>query len=112
MDRYSVKLTSRVLRDPDSIYAYIAGTLLEPGTALSLVGQIEKQICSLEYLPYRCPKRNRGTYANCGYRQLLVGNYTVIYRIDEAKLFRQARGKSECTVGRTIERKRGSCCTS
>ena len=25
------------------------------------------------------------TYADCGYRQLLIENYTVIYRIDEAQ---------------------------
>lgn len=37
MDKYSVKLMSRALRDLDGIYDYIAHTLLEPETALSLV---------------------------------------------------------------------------
>jgi toxin ParE1/3/4 len=36
LDKYSVKLTSRALRDLDGIYAYIAKTLLEPGMALKL----------------------------------------------------------------------------
>lgn len=85
MDKYSVKLMRRALRDLDGIYAYIAENLMEPGTAFSLVRQIEEQICSLEYLPYRCPERKRGTYANRGYRQLLVKNYTIVYRIDEEK---------------------------
>ena len=40
---------------------------------------------SLDQMPYRCPVRQTGAYANRGYRQLLVGNYTVIYRVDEAK---------------------------
>lgn len=84
MDKYSVKLMDRALQDLDSIYAYIAESLLEPETALSLVERIEEKICSLEYMPYRCPERKRGAYAYRGYRQMLVENYMVIYRINEA----------------------------
>ena len=39
---------SRALQDLDGIYDYIAHTLLEPGTALNLVGRIENAILSLE----------------------------------------------------------------
>ena len=85
MEQYSVKLMGRARRDLDGIYAYIAKTLLEPGTAISLVEQIEEQILSLNTMPYRCPERKRGAYANRGYRELLVGNYTVIDRIDETE---------------------------
>ncbi len=84
MDKYSVKLMDRALRDLDGIYTYIAKTLLEPKTALDLVDTIEQEIFTLESIPYRCPERKTGSYANKGYRQLLVKNYTVIYRIDEA----------------------------
>ena len=52
MDKYSVKLMSRALRDLDGIYDYIANTLLEPGTALNLVDRIENAILSLETVPY------------------------------------------------------------
>ncbi len=83
MDKYSVKLMSRALRDLDGIYDYIAKTLLEPSTALELAEKIEKGICSLEKMPYRCPERRRGIYANRGYRQLFIGNYTVVYRVEE-----------------------------
>ena len=85
MDKYSVKLMSRALRDLDGIYDYIANTLSEPETALNLVDRIENAILSLETVPYRCPERKRGTYANRGYRQLFVENYTAVFRIDEAK---------------------------
>lgn len=85
MDKYSVKLMSRALQDLNGIYDYIARTLLEPNTALKLVEKIENGINSLKTMPYRCPERRRGIYANRGYRQLLVGNYAVIYRVDEAK---------------------------
>ena len=85
MDNYSLKLMSRALRDLDKIYDYISHTLVEPGTALKLVERIENAIFSLETMPYRCPERRRGAYAYRGYRQLLVENYTVIYRIQESE---------------------------
>ena len=84
MDKYSVKLMSRALRDLDGIYDYIAHTLLKPGTHLNQVGRIEDAILSLETIPYRCPERKRGAYANRGYRQLFVENYTAVFLIDEA----------------------------
>ena len=83
MDKYNVSLTNRALRDLDGIYVYIAQTLLVPETALGLVDKIEKEILSLEEMPYRFPERKTGAYANKGYRQLFVGNYTAIYRVDE-----------------------------
>lgn len=83
MDKYMVSLTSRALRDLDDIYIYIAQTLLVPETALGLIDKIEKEILSLENMPYRFPERKTGAYANRGYRQLFVNNYTVIYRVDE-----------------------------
>ena len=84
MNNYHVKLMRRALRDLDGIYAYIAHTLLEPGTARNLVDRIEDAILSLETIPYRCPERKRGAYDNRGYRQLFVENYTAVFRIDEA----------------------------
>ena len=45
--------------------------------------RIEDAILSLEQLPQRCPERRRGVYAHCGYRQLLVDNYCVVFRVDE-----------------------------
>jgi len=82
-DKYSVKLMSRALRDLDGIYAYIAKTLMEPGTALKLIETIENEILTLDSMPYRCPERQTGAYANKGYRQLFIKNYTAIYRVDE-----------------------------
>ncbi len=83
MERYKVFLSPKAHRDLDKIYAYIADSLLEPDTALALVERIEGGILSLDTLPYRCPERKTGAYANVGYRQLFVANYTVVYRIDE-----------------------------
>ena len=83
MGKYNVSLTGRVLRDLDDIYTYIAQTLLVPETALKLVDKIETEILSLEDMPCRFTEQKTGAYANRGYRQIFVGNYTVIYRVDE-----------------------------
>jgi plasmid stabilization system protein ParE len=85
LDKYSVKLMSRALRDLDGIYGYIAKTLLEPQTALKLVERIEEAVYSLESMPKRCPVRKAGVYANRGYRQLFVENYTIVFQVDEVK---------------------------
>ena len=80
MDKYEVRLMNQALQDLDDIYAYIAGNLLEPGVAAEMVDALESGILSLEYLPYRCSERRTGSFANSGYRQLMVKNYIVIYR--------------------------------
>jgi addiction module RelE/StbE family toxin len=84
-NRYIVKLLPRAYRDLDGIYEYVAKTLMEPGTAVKLIDALEEAIFSLESMPNRGPSRKRGMYANKGYRQLFVGNFTIVYRVVEAK---------------------------
>lgn len=84
-NKYTVKLLPRAYRDLDGIYACIAETLIEPGVAAKLVGSLEEAIFSLESMPYRGALRKTGVYVNKGYRQLFVGNFTVVYRVAEAK---------------------------
>ena len=84
MDKNEVRLMNQALQDLDEIYDYIARSLQEPGVAAQLLDVLESEILSLEYLPYRCPERRTGSFANSGYRQLMVKNYIVIYRVDEA----------------------------
>ena len=83
IDKYNVKMFERAYRDLDDIYKYIANTLIEPSIALNIVDEIEDAILSLDTLPHRCPERKVGTYAKKGYRQLFIGNYTALFRIDE-----------------------------
>jgi toxin ParE1/3/4 len=83
VDKYAVKLLSRAYRDLDGIYAYIAETLLEPDTALKMLDTLEEAILSLELIPHRGALRKTGAYADKGYRQLFVKNFTIIYRVDE-----------------------------
>ena len=81
MDKYAVKLYAHAYRDLDEIYAYIANTLSEPGTALNMVDALEEAMFSLEQMPERGAIRRIGIYANAGYRQLFVKNYVIIYRV-------------------------------
>lgn len=85
MVKYQVKITPQAFRDIDMIYDYIARHLLEPGTANNLVDEIEAGIFSLEEMPNRGAPRRIGNYANKGYRQLFIKNYTIVYRIDETE---------------------------
>ena len=85
VDEYTVKMLDCAYRDLDGIYDYIANTLVEPGVALTIIDDIENAILSLDSMPHRCPERKIGVYANQGYRQMFVGNYTALFRIDETK---------------------------
>lgn len=85
MDNYVVKLYSCAYRDLDGIYAHIAENLLEPATALNMVGELEQAIFSLEQQPERGAIRRTGAYANGRYRQLFVKNYVIIYYVQKRK---------------------------
>ena len=85
METYEVLLSEIALSEIDEIYGYISGVLKEPDIAVSLADEIERSILSLRQIPYRFPERTVGIYANKGYRQMLVKNYLVIYRVDERK---------------------------
>ena len=84
MDKYEVKLSRRALEDLENIYEYIAREIKAPETALALVDLIESEILCLDKMPQRGAERKVGIYANRGYRQLFIKNYTVVYRIEES----------------------------
>ncbi len=85
MDKYNVKLLSRAYNNLDEIYYYISTELYAEQAANNLIEDLEESILSLEYMPYRGSKRRNGAYANKGYRQLFVKNFTIVYRIDEVE---------------------------
>lgn len=85
MDKYSVKLLSVAYRNLNEIYEYIAAELKAELEALNLIAKLEEAVLSLEVMPLRGPKRRVGAYANKGYRQLFIKNFTIVYRIDEVK---------------------------
>lgn len=83
MNKYKVKVNPRAICELDHIYEYIANEKLAPENAKGQVYRIKKSILSLDTFPQSHQERNEGRYAGKGYRQLLIDNYIVIFRIDE-----------------------------
>ena len=54
-----------------------------PENAKGQVVRIKKAILNLDTFPQSHQERNEGRYARKGYRQLIIDNYIVIFRIDE-----------------------------
>ncbi len=84
MNDYQIKFTNNARKDLEEIFDYIAVTLKAPDTALKLIDEVETAVNTLTAMPFRCPERKIGMYANKGYRQLFVKNFTVIFRVDES----------------------------
>lgn len=85
MDKYQIKLLARVARDLEDIYDYIANEFKVQETAEHMIDLLEQAILGLDEMPYRGSVRRTGAFANKGYRQIFVKNYTIVYRIDESK---------------------------
>ncbi len=84
MDKYKVKINPRAIRELDSIFEYIANEKSAPENAKGQVERIKRAILNLDTFPQSHQQRNEGRYAERGYRQLLIDNYIVVFRIDEA----------------------------
>ena len=84
MADYQVLISPQAYRELDIIYAYICEQLKAPMAAENLIAKIEQAVLSLKRAPYRGAERKTGFYANQGYRQLFVGNYTILYRVVES----------------------------
>ena len=83
MDKYKVRINPRAVRELDSIYEYIAAEKLAPENAKGQISRIKAAILKLDIFPQSHQERSEGRYAGKGYRQLIVDNYIVIFRIDE-----------------------------
>lgn len=85
MERYSVKLYTDAFNDLDNIYNYIAEEIKEPNIAEKIISTIESAIISLEIMPNRGALRKTGVYKNKDYRQLMIGNYIIVYKVYNIK---------------------------
>ena len=83
MDKNKVKINPRAIRELDHIYDYIANEKLSPENAKGQTARIKEAILKLDAFPQSHQERNEGRYAGKAYRQLLIDNYIVIFRIDE-----------------------------
>lgn len=83
MDKYLVALMPKAFNDLEDIYKYIATEIKNANAANKIADLLEESIFSLETMPYRGAERKVRKYANKGYKQLFVKNFSVVYRIDE-----------------------------
>lgn len=56
---------------------------MAPENAKKQTERIKKAVLRLDTFPQSYQERNEGRYVGKGYRQLLIDNYIVIFRIDE-----------------------------
>ncbi len=84
--KYDVQLYPKALKDIDEIYAYIALEKLAPENAKGQTDRIWNAIFSLNQYPEAHQDRLLGKYTGKGYKQLLVDNYVIIYKIDELNM--------------------------
>lgn len=82
MDKYEVMLYPKAFRDIDDFFAYIAFEKLSPENAKGQTDRIWDAIRMLEQMPEAHQDRLVGRYAGKGYKQLIIDNYLVIYKMD------------------------------
>lgn len=83
MDKYKVQIAPRAIQELDNIYDYIANEKLDYVNAKKQVDKIKKAILNLDTFPQSHQERFEGRYAKKGYRQLIIDNYLVVFKIDE-----------------------------
>lgn len=82
LDKYQVKINPKAISELDYIYNYIAIEKSASENAGAQINRIKNAILGLGTFPESHQVRTEGRYAG-KYRQLLIDNYIIIFRIDE-----------------------------
>lgn len=77
--KFEVKITRAAQDDVEEIWNYIFAD--NPDQADCFIGQLKKQIGSLERYPQRCPLIVENQILGSRYRHLINGNYRTIFRV-------------------------------
>ena len=80
---WKVKYSESSMQDLLDIGDYISDILLEPFTAKEQVGRIMDAVESLDNMPFRCPRYDRGKWKDSEIRFLTIDNYIILYLPDE-----------------------------
>ena len=83
MRKYSFRLTPLAEQDIDSVLAYITETLCNAKAAIDLLDKIEHAIETICEFPYSATDCKFFLVADENIRHVLVGNYVIIYEINE-----------------------------
>ena len=79
-ERYRVRITAAAQRDVKSIHDYIAESAQR--TADKWIGELDRQIQTLEQFPTRCAVIPEATELGRQYRHLIYGRYRTIFRVE------------------------------
>lgn len=83
MVKYTVKIYPQAIHELNDIYEYIANDKQSPENGKIQADRIKEAILSLSTFPESHQNRLHGRYAGEEYKQLLVDNYVVIFKIDK-----------------------------
>lgn len=84
MAEYRIILTPDAIRDLNGLRDYIADVLCAPDTALRYIQTIRREIGALARMPARNRPMDEEPWHSRGVRKIIVKNFYVYYRIDEA----------------------------
>ncbi|MCL2812215.1 MAG: type II toxin-antitoxin system RelE/ParE family toxin [Clostridia bacterium] len=82
---YTYQLTPSVSGELDAILAYISGNLHASDSAIALLDAITEALELACAFPESNPLITDPLLAMRGYRRIVVGNYIIIYTIDNSK---------------------------
>lgn len=82
---YQVILSDAANRDLRNIFEYIFYELKAPQSASGMLDKLEKAVLSLEEMPNRHRIIEREPWLSRKVRLMPVGNYVVIYFVDDSK---------------------------
>lgn len=82
---YQVILSGAANRDLRNIFEYIFYELKAPQSASGMLDKLEKAVLSLEEMPNRHKVIEREPWLSRKVRLMPVGNYVVIYFVDDNK---------------------------
>lgn len=83
-ESYKIIYSPQALDDLKRIYSYIAFSLKAAPTAKKLVNRIRNEIRTLYTMPERYAAFKLETWQHAGMRKLTIGNFVVIYTIDNS----------------------------
>lgn len=83
MEKYNLIIYPKVYLDLDNIYSNIIAESFSLNQAIRKTNRIWQGILSLNEFPESHQERFWGRYSKKGYRQLIVDNYIVIFKVDK-----------------------------
>lgn len=81
---YDVVISPEAEDDLDRAIRYLAIELGNPQAASALADKVEACLCNLATMPERFSLCKDAVLRAHGYRRVPIGNYVIVYRIDEA----------------------------